>query len=208
LQLNLAAYYYDYKDYQVSYTGLLFPGDPNSPVITRTTNARKAVNYGTEGEALFALTGHDRVNATLSWLHATYEDLHLQFTDLFGRTDYSGNRMVGAPELSANLGYEHTWLLGVAGDLTARGQMQYIGNEHLDYHNFPLTHQGGFATFNANLIYRSHDERWNAELWGRNLTNKPYLVSATPNTNPADPTSGTGVLAAPRTYGVHLSMHF
>ena len=208
LQLNLAAYYYDYKDYQVSYTGLLFPEDPNSPVITRTTNARKAVNYGTEGEVLFVLTGHDRVNATISWLHATYEDLHLQFIDLFGRTDYSGNRMVGAPEFSANLGYEHTWLLGVAGDLTARGQMQFIGNEELDYHNFALTHQGGFATFNANLTYRSQDERWNVELWGRNLSNKTYLVSATPNSNPADSTTGTGVLAAPRTYGVRLSMHF
>jgi len=208
LQLNLAGYYYDYKDYQVSYLGLLFPEDPNSPVITRTTNAKKAVNYGAEAEVLFALTPHDRLNASVSWLHATYENLQLQFVDLFGRSDYSGNRLVGAPEFSSNLGYEHTWTLGAAGNLTARSQLQYIGNLELDYHNFPLTHQGGYATTNANLIYTSPDARWIVELWGRNLTNKAYLVSAAPNTNPADPTSGTGVLGVPRTYGVRLTAHF
>jgi iron complex outermembrane receptor protein len=208
LQLNLASYYYDYRDYQVSYTGLLFPDDPNGPIITRTTNAKKAVNYGAEGELLFALTNHDRVNANVSWLHATYENLQLQFVDLFGRSDYSGNRMVGAPDFSANLGYEHTWSLGGAGDLTARGQVQYIGNQDLDYRNFPLTRQGGFATTNTNLIYTSTDERWRVELWARNLGNKAYLVAAGPNTSPADPTTGTGVLGTPRTYGVRLSVRY
>jgi len=50
--------------------------------------------------------------------------------------------------------------------------------------------------------------RWTIVLRCRNLTNKVYLVTASPNINPADPTPGTNVLGTPRTYGVRLSAHY
>lgn len=206
LQLNLSAYYYDYKDYQVTYLGRLFPNDPNSPNVSRTTNAKQAENYGAELELLFAATTQDRLNLSVSWLHARYEDLRLEFPDLYGRSDYSGNRLAGSPELSVNAGYEHTWLLGVAGNLTARAQVQYASDKDLDYRNFSLTRQDAYTTMNANLIYTTSDERWTVELWGRNLGDEEYLVSATPNTD--DVTAGVGVLGVPRTYGVRLSAQF
>jgi len=208
VQLNLSGYYYDYKDFQVTSLGLLFPDNPSSPVVSRTTNAKKAVSYGAEAELIFLVTQRDRVNASASWLHAKYDDLRLSSVDLFGNTDYSGNRLVGAPDYSATLGYEHTWVFSSAGSLAARGQMQYTAEQDFDYRNFALTRQGGYTTANANLVYTSADERWSLELWGRNLTDKTYLVSAAPDTNPANQNTGTGYLAVPRTYGARVAVHF
>jgi iron complex outermembrane receptor protein len=208
VQLNLSGFYYNYRDYQVTYLGLLFPNSPSSPIISRTTNAKKAVSFGSEAELRFVITPRDRLNASASWLHARYKDLRLQSVDLFGNVDYTGNNMVGAPDYTATLGYEHTWSFAGAGSLTARGQAQYTGEQDLDYRNFPLTHQGGYTTANANLVYTSADERWSFELWGRNLTDKTYLVSAGPNTNPPNRNTGTGVLSVPRTYGARFMVHF
>ena len=206
LQLNLSAFYYDYEDYQVTYLGRLFPDDANSPIVSRTTNAKQAENYGAEVELLFAATPQDRLNLSGSWLHGRYEDLRLEVTDLYGRNDYSGNKLAGAPEFSVNAGYEHTWMLGAAGNITARAQVQYASEKDLDYRNFALTRQDPYATFNANLIYTTPDERWTVELWGRNLGDEAYLVAAAPNTT--DLNTGTGVLGTPRTYGVRLSAQF
>jgi iron complex outermembrane receptor protein len=84
--------------------------------------------------------------------------------------------------------------------------MQYASEKDLDYRNFALTRQDPYATFNANLIYTTPDERWTVELWGRNLGDEAYLVAAAPNTT--DFNTGTGVLGTPRTYGVRLSAQF
>ena len=37
--------------------------------------------------------------------------------------------------------------------------------------------QPGFVLWDANLVWRSSDDRWSVGLHGRNLTNKRYIVS-------------------------------
>ena len=37
--------------------------------------------------------------------------------------------------------------------------------------------QPGFALWDANLVWRSDDDRWSVGLHGRNLTNKRYITA-------------------------------
>ncbi|MEE2783843.1 MAG: TonB-dependent receptor, partial [Pseudomonadota bacterium] len=65
MQLNLAAFYYDYEDYQAR----LFIN--NAAIVE---NAADAVTYGFEAELLWLVTANFRVDASLSLLSAEYED--------------------------------------------------------------------------------------------------------------------------------------
>ncbi|MBW8890696.1 MAG: TonB-dependent receptor [Burkholderiales bacterium] len=138
LQLNASAFLYDYKDFQVSAVGVI--AGQNATV---TLNADKARVYGLELESNLVLTEHDRIDATLGWIHAEYTDFVLPLGDAFANnnanaavagcytanftaaaprsTDFSGCRMARTPAWTVNLGYQHVWDLSFGGTLTVCG---------------------------------------------------------------------------------------
>ena len=116
MRLNLAAYYYDYKDLQV---GVTVP-NPNAPgsVTTKIANAEAAEGYG--GEAEFSYTLAERLNLRLgaAYIHARYTDFK-NATGVGWRAstgfnisnqiqDWSGQQMARAPTWSGNIGVDYT----------------------------------------------------------------------------------------------------
>jgi outer membrane receptor protein involved in Fe transport len=69
----------------------------------------------------------------------------------------------------------------------------------------PQGSQSGYGLLGAGLKYLSTD-RWEIDAWGRNLTNKAYLVDV----QPGDSFNGTNFLTygQPRMYGVTLTKKF
>ena len=204
-QLNASAFYYDYQDFQVTGTGVV-AGQPSAV----TVNADKATLYGVELEGTFLLSQADRIDASLAYLHAEYEDFSLPGGDAFfpGFADYSGLTLAKSPEWTFNLGYQHTWDLGEHGRLTGRIQTHYESSKNLDYHNFAVTDQDAYTKTDIMLTYDAPGDRWSVMAYGRNLEDEAVLVQASPDAQNANRLAGSGAYAPPRLYGVQLSARF
>jgi iron complex outermembrane receptor protein len=226
LQLNASAFLYDYKDFQVSAVGVI--AGQNATV---TLNADKARVYGLELESNLVLTEHDRIDATLGWIHAEYTDFVLPLGDAFANnnanaavagcytanfaaaaprsTDFSGCRMARTPAWTVNLGYQHVWDLSFGGTLTGRVQTHYESGKNLEYHGFVQNRQDGFTKSDVSLTYASADDRWTLQGYVRNIENEDVRTASSPNSTTGLATNGNAdFYAPPRTYGVRLGVTF
>jgi iron complex outermembrane receptor protein len=230
LQFALALFDAEYKDVQVpGSSGCVVGGVQTFCGIT--TNAGKARFRGVELETNWRIaqdfgTVGDRLNfaGTLGYLDAKY--IHFITTvnrDINGHiiapveVDVANYRKIqNTPKwtLSGSLDYETP---AFGGRLDANTSLSYRSKSQQFELRSPGLDQGGFALWDANLIWRSPGGRYEFGLHGKNLANKKYVVSGynfllqnpwtgdfitaagTPITSPAQavPTLGrTGVLTA------------
>ena len=201
LQLNLAAFYYDFDDFQVTQTEPL-AGLPPGSQGSVTRNAGEAEVYGAELSAIFLATEADRFNLMLSYLHTEFTefDLYDPINDV--QNDLSGNELNKSPDWTATLGYQHDWSLGEKGDITVGILAYYMGDHYLRFQNDSLTEQDSYTKLDLNLTYTSAQGNWFVSAYGKNVTDEDVMVSATVLTG------ASGGFAAPRTYGVRAGMNW
>ncbi|MFV3130839.1 TonB-dependent receptor [Niveispirillum sp. KHB5.9] len=226
LQLNASAFYYDYQDFQVSAVGTIAGQD-----ATVTLNADKAEIYGLEVETDFLLTEEDRIDASVSWLHARYKKFLLPRGDAFANNaanasmarcftanysaaapraaDFSGCHMARTPEWSINLGYQHRFDLPDGASLTARVQSHFESSKYLEYHGFQQNKQDDFTKTDLSLTYAPSEGSWTLMAYVRNLENDDVRTASGPNATTGLATNGNGdFYAPPRTYGVRFGIDF
>ncbi len=107
LTLNAAAFYYDFEDLQVNTTTLTANG-----TVTETANAAKAEIYGIDADAACAISDRLTLSGGVIWTPLREFE---EFTDYEG--SYSGNKLVRAPEWSANAAIEYEMPLRDLGEL-------------------------------------------------------------------------------------------
>ena len=195
LQVNWAAFYYDYSGQQVSQNVVRDNGTTGVLVL----NAGKTRIYGAEGE-LVALAGEaGRFNASLQYLYARFTD----FVVANGTTNVqlAGNRPPQSPNWTGALGWEKSWAQG-RGFLVSRIDVKTQSSQNFTFWNYDTDRQNAYAWANASLAYEPEDGKWHLQLWVRNLTDRTVLTSA-------EDSQFAGAyrytFAAPRTYGVKLS---
>jgi iron complex outermembrane receptor protein len=219
LQLNLATFWYDYQDQQVSQAVTTAAG----AIGTRIVNAGKSRIRGVEAEAVAALTDRDRVNLYAAYLDSEFRDFKVAVNGQLASIGYAEGRctpvssasatpcnwqLAGrsppqAPEWSLNFGYEHEWPL-LGGALLARVQTHYETKSYFTFYNFAADSQPSYTRSDALVTYTSASKAWTVQGFVRNIEDKLILASA------QDP-SVTTYLAyryqyqPPRTYGVRLT---
>ena len=178
LNLSLSAFHADYRDVQVpGSVGTVINGQQT--FIGITTNAGKARFDGVEfeGNAIVArnfASARDSLN--FSWSLGYLDAKYVHFIDARGIDVANERRIQNTPKWTASgtLNY---------GTAVAGGMLNFITT--LSYRSAsqqfelrtPMLDQGGFALWDANLVWRSDNDRWSVGLHGRNLTNKRYIVS-------------------------------
>lgn len=199
LQLALAVFQANYKDVQVpgSAGGVTAGGVPT--FIGITTNAGKARFRGVELETNWRMandlaTAGDRLTwaGTLGYLDAKYlEFLTVVNRDVTGalildpvthlpisiEADVADFRKVqNTPKwtLSGSLDYDTP---AFGGRLNANTTVSYRSSSQQFEIRVPGIDQGGFALWDANLVWRSADKRYTIGVHGKNLANKKYIVS-------------------------------
>jgi len=200
LRLNAAAYRQDYKDLQVRL--------PSGPGVAFFTNASGADIRGLELEAVAQPTPLWRLEASASFMKATYED-YVSFAAnaqacLGGRfdpgsltCDLSGNDLNRAPRRSVYVAVQRTFPLE-AGEVVARAS--YARNSRAFYNDRNTLGNSGWERLDASLAWRSPDEQVTVELWGKNLTDDRYFTFI----NTVGP-AFIGTPNVPATWGVTLS---
>lgn len=201
LQLNLAAFYDNYSNQQVSTFTMTF-GQP----VALTENAGRSKIWGIESDLISKIPVVGTFNATVDYLHARYTD----FPSVEDPSDPSsvpgvnvqlaGNTPPQAPTWSISAGLTHDWELG-AGLLSGRIESKYQSSENFSFYNFPDTRQGAYTMSNAFLSYTPGNARWKVTAFVKNLENSAVFSTAQESEYAY---AYVYQFYPPRTYGVRL----
>lgn len=204
--LNTSAFYYDYKNLQVS----AFRNG-----LTVTTNAAEATVWGLEADMSAQVSDQFVINASAAYLDATYDEFISTFGNATG-VDLSGNRLNNAPKFSANLNGTYEVPLSSGARIDVFGQLSYQSRVFHTQNNEDLIGQGGFALVDARIAYIAADESWEVAVFGKNLLDEEYFQNTVRFTslsqgNPADANNIGAALGYPGeglSYGVQASYRF
>jgi iron complex outermembrane recepter protein len=195
LQFNTEVFYYDYEGYQ-QYSQESDPSGAFPAVFFITVDSQKATFYGGEIETTALIGDHGQLDLGLALLHAKFNEF------VVGSIDNTGNKVQGAPDITFNAGYGHTFELASGGQFRARIATQYVAGHYVANNNARGSFQSAYTKTGLDLSYTSQSKAWTVTAFARNLEDEAVLASY------ADPISRAGdigFLQAPRTYGVTVN---
>ena len=175
-RLNLAAFYYDYKDLQQAQT---FVNDSGT-ITNQTINATSANVWGieAEGETLVGQSG--RLSVSLGYLDTEFNTFTGVDDPLIVGSqslDASGNRLTRAPEFTATATLVPlVWKAPFGGTFEPRVQFHFESDVSLGILDRPFEREGSYTRTDLSLFYRSENEAWYAEVYGQNLENEDVAV--------------------------------
>lgn len=219
-QANLAGYYYNYKNLQVS---------SYQDGAAQIRNAASSEIYGAEVQLRYKVSSAFNVYGGASWTHARYKSFenapYYSYCDpavadasnpmwcapaavggmgagglVQASTDASGFKMQRAPEFTGNIGASYATELG-GGRLTLSGNIYYTSSFYFD----PAQQfkQNGYELLSLRAQWTDASDRYTVALYGDNVTNQRYQSQVLFNT------LGTGtVWNSPVTYGIELGAKF
>lgn len=200
VRLNVGGFYYDYNNLQVTQ----FVG-----VSQTIVNGAKARLYGVDVDFKVRATRELSFSGGFELLHARFTSypnaVGSRPKSTGGATlfpvDASGNRLPQSQKFAGTLGvdYEKPVSFGtLRGNVTAN----HNGSYKFEADNF-LT-QGTYTLLSASLGWRSRDNRYSLNVWGRNLLDEIVLNNGTSQAVGYPVSYGQ----PPRTYGVTLNVDY
>ena len=202
MQLNAAAFYYDYEDKQEQDASVTFVGN-----ISGLTNVPESEIYGAEIDLNWLPTDGLQVSFGAAWL-----DTEIKKWDAVDRDasswpttvtrDVSGNELSQSPEWSFTGLAKYEWPLGDNLVMEIAADFSFTDDTSGGINLEEATDD--YTIWNARIGIGSSSGDWRALLWSRNITDEDYYPSAyTGGNGPFVRTYGM-----PRTYGVTLSYYF
>ena len=214
LNFELAGFYYDYKNLQVS---MYLAG--TASII----NAATSEIYGLDGSVRYKVSDNFEINAGAAWTHARYKDfpnapiytncanLGAAFTALActpnGLTFWIVNQnlknvtMQRAPAFTGNVGAKYTAELG-GGELALSGNWYYSSKLNFGPSGLQFP-QGSYNTLSLRAQWTDATDRYMIALYGDNVTGERYRT-AMQYTNFGIGTNWN----KPASYGVEVGVRF
>lgn len=195
LQLNLAAFYMDYSNYQASQI-IQFGA--------QTTNTGSAKIKGLEAEftALVGKGGQFNLNTAL--LDTKFDKGVLVARNNTVQVDIGGNELPNAPKFSLSAAYEQKFDIA-SGHVSARIDGKYTSSFQYSLFNDADVASDDSLVLNASLGYSHGNGVWEITAFVRNLTDQVVLSRAGRNGNL---NINEYEFQPPRTYGVRGSFRF
>jgi outer membrane receptor protein involved in Fe transport len=213
LQINLAAFYYNYRDLQL---GQRVAGT----AITSNGDARV---WGLEGEFLYLPTPGLQLNANLSYLNTRIGDFVTVDAANPAQVDprtqtpvvtpqvpvnLRGNELPYAPSFKVNIGAQYTMPLASTGwSATVRGDYVYQGSYFAREFNTPNDRIDSWSIANAYLRFTNPNDTVGIELFVKNIGDSDAITSSIIEDAQVGSYRNVRVLE-PRTYGVSARFRF
>ncbi|MBL8551374.1 MAG: TonB-dependent receptor [Hyphomonadaceae bacterium] len=234
LQLNVEAFYWDYKDQQVSHLGPVqvaqTPGGPIYGPVFLTENAGAATVYGTEIELLWRVGPHGLLSANVQYLNSEYDSFRYQAYSTSGATpvigcavtpttltgasptarifnvDCTGQPLTNAPEWVLNAGYEHTFDLGAGGRIIAAVDTRVEAERFLSIDYLPQGTQDSYMMSNLRVTWENEPGQVSITGFVNNIENE--LVFSNSFQSPVKSGVIYNQLRPPRVFGARLGLRF
>jgi outer membrane receptor protein involved in Fe transport len=196
LNLNLAAYYLDWKDIQQD---VVLP----TSGFDFETNAGGAKSYGLEMDARWRATDDLTLNLAAGFTHAVFKEdvpaLGFQDNQFTIPNVHKGDRVQGVPSYSARAGFTYHYELGenMGGFVTANGQWTGSSRGNLVPGSTDYERPSYFtADASTGVTYN----RWTLTLYAKNLNNNQTILQ-----RPSVQSVVEAYRLRPRTIGLTLS---
>ncbi|EKU74805.1 MULTISPECIES: TonB-dependent receptor [Sphingobium] len=209
LSVDLSAYYYDYKNLQVS----LYRGNPPSAQII---NAASSEIYGLEGQLSYRLTDRFQFNVGAAYTHARYTNF--EDAPIYTRctlascaaqgisfvvvpTQLNDVHMQRTPDFTGNVGARYTLDLA-GGSLALSGNLYYTSKFYFGPSGTQFA-QKGYEVLALRAEWTDASDRFSLAVFGDNVTDSRYRTQVLSNN------FGIGnVWSAPATWGVQAGVKF
>jgi iron complex outermembrane receptor protein len=198
MQFNAAAFYYDYKDKQEPTFAVTFVGN-----IAGLTNIPKSRVIGVEADLRVRPVRGLTIDMGATHIKTKILDYQAISGDSVWPNvityDASGFELSNAPKWQANGTAAYVWALNSALNMTVGGDLVYKASTAGSTQDLV----SDYVLVNARMGISDASDRWSVTVWGRNIFNKYYWVSAFAG-------NGTYVRmnGMPVTYGVTLAAKF
>ncbi len=198
VNVNLTGFYYDYRDKQLA----VYFADPIYTTLLRLDNVPKSRAYGLDGDISLNVINHFSLTLAGTWLHTEIKG-YTGINAAGAPFSYDGASFPLSPKFSgaATATYDTpvTDRLGLRVTLNGR----YQGAAKNTLQDEPLLNLKAYGLLNGSIALYNLDNRWELSVWGRNLTDNYYWVSAATNANTAVRFPGQS-----RTWGATLRYNF
>ncbi|MEG3164021.1 TonB-dependent receptor [Sphingomonas sp. PB2P19] len=215
LQLNLEAFWWDYKDQQIGRVGV----DANGNQGQFSQNIGQSTIKGAEADIEFLPFRDTLLSANVQYLDTRYDSF--VFTQPVGTSppltgcgqtltgniytiDCSGFPAFNAPKWTVNLGAQQTVNVGDF-KLVGGVDTQYRSSRYVQVEFLPQELVGETWTTNAQIGVGPADDRWQLTAFVRNIEDRRIVLN-TPIYGLASALTAT--TSAPRTYGVRVNAKF
>ena len=169
-RINLAVFYNDYQDLQVSYSDPAYPGN------SVRGNAGKAHTYGVELESDVRATERLSLQASVGYLFAVYDT----YKNAGGLgVDADGHRLLNSPRWSVSGGLTYDVPIEIPGSVRVGLNAQFQTKTYFSALQRPQDQAPAQTFVNGTVTWQSPDPRWSVQLSGRNLLNSDEPVSST-----------------------------
>ena len=168
LQLNIAAFQYDYTDQQLQ-SIILVNGSPTA----LTQNVGKSDMRGLEVDVQTLINDKLSLDFKYAWLDATFKE----FESLTG--SYSGNIMPGSPEHAANVALNYQAYEGDAGSVKVNLSYSWKDEQYFSFENDALGTQDSYGVLNLTTMWTSVDEAYSVRLYCNNCLDEDYMLNFT-----------------------------
>lgn len=218
LQVNLEAFYWRYRNQQISATSRDIDGN----VIFATQNVGRSTVKGIEAETQLLLGENTLLSADVQYLDATYDSFIYNVPNLGSApasdcvataagpvytVDCSGRTAPQSPEWTFNFGIQQTVPLGNLGELVLMARTHFQTETVTGLEFLPDQVQDDYWTSDAQITFNAPGERWSVTGFINNIEDEEILNASFPH-----PLAGralvSGSLRAPRTYGIRLGVRW
>jgi iron complex outermembrane recepter protein len=191
VRANLAAFRTNYDNIQLN---LITNG------VNTVFNVDAARLYGYEAELTIIPVGRLELFGSVGYVHDKYTEIQPAVTGI----TYS-NEIPYTPNYTESAGARYGIELAGYGTMTPSLNFSYRSSAFTQPNNSAASYMPGYGLLSARIQYAPAHSNWTVSLFGTNLTDKRYIVSAGDST-------GSGVIVhvfgAPMEYGVTFADHF
>ena len=206
VRANVAGFFYQYKDIQVTTYGAGGQSD--------TVNAADAHIYGVDGDLAVQVPRDLELTLSAGWTHARY----INFPNATATTqnlnpasptygtislvpfNASGDPVERTPDFSGTIGGNYGFDVA-GGRLVLNTNLFYTSKFYFDVaEQLP---QGSYAILNARVTWTDPSKRYDFSLYGTNLTNRVYYIASF-----TDPYASRAVFGDPAMFGGSVTFHF
>lgn len=212
VRLNATAFSTDYKDLQQtvatcirSPSGECQIGSEGLAFAPFVTNAAAARIYGGELELVALGPKALRVEATAGYMHSKFTSVDSAATVATGLSTTSVVPFV--PKWTGALAIQYAMDFG-NGSLTPRVDYTWRSEVAFNINPGPYGVQGPIGLINSTLTYIDSGDRWSAQLYVRNLADKPYALWINEFSHVVGGPGGAVTVADPREYGLTVARRF
>lgn len=203
LRLNAAAFYYNYKDVQVTTYG--------AGGQSLTVNAAKARIYGLDADLSYDLSDAFSITLAGAYTNAEYKNFPnavatninianpATYLTTFSR-DVSGFAVERTPKFAGSIGANYTIPLA-DGELKLNGNVFYTGSYFFDpAHQLK---QPSYTLLNLKATWTDPSDTFDLSVFGKNITGEEYFVA-----NFLDPFSARARYGEPAMYGGSVTYRY